>query len=369
VSRSGALVQGETIMKNNICKLAAVGLLFWSFGAQAATSSYSTTLSLESPSVDGITTVVFDWSTSRASGIMSVNDLVDYSVSLYVGPSLIYSNDVLINGVAQPLESVPRDFPFWDYDLDTLTLRQFTLGTLNILQSGSVSGTHYEITDGISLPEDGKVYIYKFVGGHDADFDIATISNQGTTVEHPTADCSGPPVKMGEVMAGFQAGFTGGSHTEVGNPADFFMTLSGEDRRGFIIPETPESSAQCENDFILVSGFIAAAIERPDGTVVRQPKEAKDLVSSGFSGFFAEQRFEVDGVLIEHMNSAAKIGYVPSGFRVSVMTSGIILAPNSLEPGLHSASVIYGIDEDQDGNVDYEWPFTKTFTIAAGPAE
>lgn len=193
---------------------------------------------------------------------------------------------------------------------------------------------------------------------------VVIASTEGSGV-----DCSATPVKMGEVMAGFQAGFTGGSHTEIGNPADFFMTLGGDARRGFIIPENGGSSAQCENDFILVSGFLGTGIETSTGIVLRKPKEARDNVSSGFSGLIAAQRFEVDGVQIEHMNTAVKIGYHPNGARLAILTSGIILEPYTLAPGLHSASVIYEIDDNRDGVVDYEAPFTASFTISAGPAE
>ena len=182
------------------------------------------------------------------------------------------------------------------------------------------------------------------------------------STEGSNLDCSVTPVKMGEVMAGFQAGFTGDSHTEIGNPADFFMTLGGEARRGFVIPENGGSSAQCENDFILISGFLGAGIARPDGTVIRTPKEARDRVTSGIFGLFAGQRFEVDGVLIKHMNTTAKIGFLPNGVRLAVLSSGIILEPYSLPPGTHSASVIYEIDNNRDGVVDFEDSYTASFT-------
>jgi len=192
-------------------------------------------------------------------------------------------------------------------------------------------------------------------------------ASYSTTAE----ECGGPVVSLGEVMAGFQAGFTAGSHTDVGNPADFFVTLGGETRRGFIFPEYEASSVQCENDYVLIAGFLGAGIETASGIAIRTPKEAKDNVSSGFEGLIPSQRFEIDGVQIEHMNTAVKVGFLPEpdGIRYAVLTSGVILQPFSLLPGIHNASVIYDLDVDKDGIVDYELPFTASFTITAAPEE
>ena len=167
-------------MKGNIIKLAAIGLIVWSQGAQAAVDSYRTELFLKEPGVDGIKTVVFEWSTSETSGMINANELVDYSVSIYVGSSLLYRDDVLVDGVLQPLNSVDRDYPFWDFDLDTLTLRQFTPGSINILTSRAVTGTHYHVADWASLPEDSIVYVQKFVDGFQSDWSISYLLSQRT---------------------------------------------------------------------------------------------------------------------------------------------------------------------------------------------
>ena len=55
--------------------------------------------------------------------------------------------------------------------------------------------------------------------------------------------------------------------------------------------------------------------------------------------------------------------------RLAILTSGVILEPYSLTPGIHIASVIYEIDDNRDGVVDYEFPLTTSFTIHAGPAQ
>lgn len=162
-------------------RLAAAGLFVWSLGAQASTDTYRTELFLESQSVDGITTVVFEWSTAETSGIINARGLIDYSISLFAGSALIYTNDILIDGAIQPLSSVARDDPFWEFDLDTLTLRQFNLGAIRILRSGAVSGTHFAVADGISLPVDSTVLLWKFENGIQTFFEFATASNQRTT--------------------------------------------------------------------------------------------------------------------------------------------------------------------------------------------
>lgn len=167
-------------MNKIVLKLAAVGIIAWSPVALAAVDSYRTELFLIEPGVDGIKTVVFEWSTSETSGMINANELVDYSVSLYAGSSLLYRDDVLVDGVLQPLNFVDRDYPFWDFDLDTLTLRQFTPGSIGILTSGAVTGTHYHVADWASLPQDSIVYVQKFVDGFQSDWSISYLSSQRT---------------------------------------------------------------------------------------------------------------------------------------------------------------------------------------------
>lgn len=185
------------------------------------------------------------------------------------------------------------------------------------------------------------------------------------TENQSAVNCGAPVVSLGEVMAGFQAGFTAGSHTEFGPAGDYMLGLFGEDRRGFMIPESIDLSNQCENDFILVSGFIGTLITRASGVSVRSPKEAIDRVNSGFNGRIVGQRFEVDGVLIEHMNTPAKIGSLPSGATLAVMSSGIIIEPYSLAQGWHIASIAYELDTTGDGMPDSEDVVSTVFRINA----
>jgi hypothetical protein len=195
-------------------------------------------------------------------------------------------------------------------------------------------------------------------------------------VDIPVVDCSAPAVSLGEVMAGFQSGFVAGTHNEYGPAGDYFLAANGEDRRGFVVPEglvenDVGRSAQCENDFILISGFAGSTIEFPDGTKVRTPKDAIDIVNAGLDGFIVYQRFELDRVLVEQMNTAPKIGYMPNGRRAAIIASGIIIEPYSLSQGNHSAVVTYGLDFDCrlsrggvcDGIADFDLVYSAPFFV------
>lgn len=343
-----------------------------------AQNSYTTTLSLESPSTDGITTVVFDWSTLAVSGIIGGNDLIDYSISLYAGSSLIYSNDVLINGVRQPLESVDRNDPFWDYDLDTLTLRQFNLGVLGILFSGTVSGTHYSVEDGVSLPADSLIIIWKFIDGSFASRNEAIVSNQFTQSPLPP-DCSTPLVSLGEVEAGRQAGFTGGSVLNENTlPSGFFLAVSGVETRGFIDPESG-SGYKCDADWGLVSGWLGIQIENSSGTTIRTQREALEAART----LFPVVTFFVDGVeRVRVFETQPRIGSLPTlDRRLGAMKSwSTFLHPFSLALGIHTATVVLGRDQDClplpgnsqglppgvcDGIPDRDFVFSSSFEVVA----
>lgn len=351
----------DSFLKRLILCLSATGLLFGSLAAHAGITYH----------VDravGTGTITGTIETNGNMGPISDLDIISFSFQVYDGTDIV------------EISSAAGGFAHgdaWSYLTATATDLQFDFdgaladpGAGMISFHGPLAGTHFA---DYNLLANFLGRLEQLVHRHDGPEHIVSSPRAGIVViartENTALDCSVSPVKMGEVMAGFQAGFTGGSHTEVGNPADFFMTLGGETRRGFIIPENGDSSAQCENDFILVGGFIGSAIERPDGSSVRKPKEARDLVSSGFDGLIAGQRFEVDGVLLEHMNTASKIGFHPNGARLAVMTSGVILEPYSQAPGIHTATVIYDVDGDRDGIVDFEMPYTTSFTIHAAPAD
>ena len=122
---------------------------------QAAT--YVTTLSLATPLYDdNIDTVVFNWSTNKASGSVGSSDLLDLSMELRSGGDNIYTDTIMVGGVVQSIGGVSRTVPFWDFDLDTLVLWQMATGEP---QPPVDPGTYYIVFDSESLPADGIVVI------------------------------------------------------------------------------------------------------------------------------------------------------------------------------------------------------------------
>jgi hypothetical protein len=180
-------------------------------------------------------------------------------------------------------------------------------------------------------------------------------------------DCSDPLVGLGEVLAGLQAGLTAGVANNDTLPGGYDIVASGEARRGFIIPETGVPSDQCDNDYILISEWIACPIINNAGEEVRSPKEAKDCVNNGLDGLIVDHYFEVDGIRVDHIQTATKIGKLPTSFagrRAAFNSTGHIIEPFSLEPGFHTATAVFVIDNDRDGNPPFDYlPLTAEFTV------
>lgn len=184
---------------------------------------------------------------------------------------------------------------------------------------------------------------------------ITTLGSQATLAQ----DCSGPAVSMGEVMAGLQAGLTGGAHTVSGEPNGFYGAVNYEERRGFIVPENFISSIQCDNDHILIAEWFATPLDR-----FEKIKGAKDWVNSLFGGLIVEYYFEIDGNRVEHMQTGTKIGTLPWGREVAFFNAGYIIKPYSLSPGPHTATAVFVYDSDRDGEPPFEYePLTADFTI------
>lgn len=187
-------------------------------------------------------------------------------------------------------------------------------------------------------------------------------------------DCDAPVVSLGEVMAGLQAGFTGGTHTMEGLPEGFLIAALSEERRGFIVPETEVPSTQCDNDFILIGEWFSCNVSRTlnDGTVLtfRTRNEARECVDSGFFGLILGFKLQVDGIEVSIIETATKIGALPDfpgsqeGTTVSAFsTAGHIIAPCTLPIGPHSATAVFEFDFDRDGNVDIVNELTADFEI------
>ena len=185
-------------------------------------------------------------------------------------------------------------------------------------------------------------------------------------------DCSESPVSLGEAMAGLQAGFTGGTHTVTGLPEGMFAAVHGEARRGFVVPETEVASVQCDNDYILVADWFGCSLTNFFGQTIRTTKEAKQCAKTGLNGLIPDFHILIDGVRVDHMNTNAKLGPVPNRdpSRVfAIMTSGHIIEPFSLAPGLHTATGVFDLDYDGDGIGEVPLSSTAEFTIIDSAAE
>ena len=163
-------------------------------------------------------------------------------------------------------------------------------------------------------------------------------------------DCGKPLVKLGEIMAGLQAGLTAGVMNNDTLPGGYDIVASGTPRRGFIIPETGGASVQCDNDYILISEWFAVPISVDP--FFRTPKEARELVNSGFGGLILDHYFEVDGARVDQIQTGTKIGSTPTGNggrKAAFFTTGHIFEPFSLTPGFHTVTAIALLDPGRDG--------------------
>lgn len=354
----------KNMIQRTIVRLAAAGILFFSLGAQADNIVYQVERAF------GGATVIGTIETDGMIGSLSTANIQSWSFEIDDGSGehgpVTFGSDSggdLTGSGWQFLIGTETELHF-DFD------SAFAVGTFQDVQffkEGSDFSYNYGWAANPGSMWKKEQFVHFFPGG----FHLAEALRDGVEVVgrvHSPTDCSAPSVSLGEVLAGFQAGLTAGSHTEVGPAGEYFVAFGGEDRRGFIVPENIDVSQQCENDFILISGFFGVPFERRDGTILK-PKEAIDLATSGGNGFIAGQRFEVDSVLIEHMNTTAKLGYFADGRRAAFINSGIVLEPGSLEVGSHSAKITYDLDFNRDGEVDFEFPVNAIFTINPAPAD
>ncbi len=206
-------------------------------------------------------------------------------------------------------------------------------------------------------------------------FAVAAFASHSSNAQ----DCGEPVVSLGEVIAGLQAGLTAGVQNLNALPSGYNVAASFEERRGFIIPEaflpsTPPS-IQCDNDYLLISDWFACVLNDPNGPVPnRTPKEARDCVNIGLDGFLVEFSYEVDYIPVDHMQTATKMGFLPSSYgkvRAAFFTAGHIIEPFSLSLGDHTATLVAEVDLDClprpigqcDGTPDETWSWTAEFTI------
>ena len=127
-------------------------------------ATFQTTFTLNSPGgTPFVDTIVFEWSTDLTSGSVIESDLTNWSYELFGSGSSVYSETVVLNSVVQPIGGVSRSIGdiLFDFDLDTLTLRNFD-NDVSGSQDGAVSGVTYNIS-GVDSPT--TTIITRFVDG------------------------------------------------------------------------------------------------------------------------------------------------------------------------------------------------------------
>ena len=121
--------------------------------------------------------MIFRWSTNVTSGTVGENDLSEFSLEVYESSAggacaanasscrQIYYDQIITRGVIQLLPGVTRTAadPLWDFDLDTSTLLQFR--NVGFSTVTSTNGTHFLVTDSLTLPEDDVVALFKYLNG------------------------------------------------------------------------------------------------------------------------------------------------------------------------------------------------------------
>ena len=193
---------------NSFKSLTSAGILWGGLMLGLGTSpvlaaDFKTTLTvnpaISNPPVD---TVIFNWSTDLTSGAVFESDLTNWSYELLDGGSSVYTETLILGGVVQPIESVPRtlDDLFFDFDLDTLTLFGWD-NDYNLIQEGAAIGVTYNILGFFNDPSNNEWDITRFEDGVFSDFDFSEFS-QSTEEVTPSASTPEPSTILGLLAVG-----------------------------------------------------------------------------------------------------------------------------------------------------------------------
>lgn len=178
-------------MRKSLCLSLLQGALFLAAVVPAGATTIITDFYFDAPIVNtaGADHVAFQWSTPLTTGTVAANNLNGLAMRLYQGSTLLYTDVAIAGGVVQPLGGITRTSSdvFFDYDLTTMTLRQF--GNLQSTDPTGATGTHYYLTDNTSFPADAMVGIQQIVNGARQSFTVDKLGNQtSTTVPEPATN-------------------------------------------------------------------------------------------------------------------------------------------------------------------------------------
>lgn len=139
--------------------LVAAALLLAAAQAQAALV-YQTTMTLSDPDNSAIplTSAVYDWETNATSGAISSANLLNLTLALFNGPSLVYTDAMIVNGAVQPIGGAGRVLTdiIWAFNLDSLTVTDAD-NDRGDKQASSATGLTYRFA---AIPGFGVIFRY-----------------------------------------------------------------------------------------------------------------------------------------------------------------------------------------------------------------
>lgn len=162
-------------------------------------------------------------------------------------------------------------------------------------------------------------------------------------------------VSFGEVMAGLQAGFTGGSVVSNDNngeptplPSGVFLAASAVDTRGFIDPETG-TGYKCDSEWGVVILWLATSWGTDRNPTQPDARDFSEGVILDVTIEVTSTSGVIETVQLEVIETASRIGTTPGflGLQDSfTKTWGGFLEPDSLDPGTYEASIVGAVDFD-----------------------
>jgi len=136
----------------------------------------------EVPPPDSIDTLIIDWITHKNTGSVGGSDLTYLSITFLDGANNLYHDISIIDGVVQPIGGIARPLSelIWDFDQETNILAQLRNANDPTMTAIGASGTHYQIEDGLTIPDDSELRIERFINGASTAFGIGLVTSQDT---------------------------------------------------------------------------------------------------------------------------------------------------------------------------------------------
>ncbi|MEO0476386.1 MAG: FG-GAP-like repeat-containing protein [Planctomycetota bacterium] len=151
---------------------------------------FTTVLDLQSPGIEGVDKIVIDWATLDCDATEAA-DLYDFRLSLIAGPSLVYVDRVLQDGILNRLGDVTRDDPVWDFDLLGLNLRGFSTGVDGAAGNPEAGDVYYRVSNTGDLSPGQLVRVERYENGVLAEASEQMLMSQYTLPLEGDCDADG----------------------------------------------------------------------------------------------------------------------------------------------------------------------------------